>query len=39
MIDLSQKRVSGPVIRLHPRDNVVVARVDMAAARRCPRRT
>ena len=28
MLDLSQKRTSGPVIRLHPNDNVVVARVD-----------
>ena len=36
MIDLSQKRVSGPVIRLHPRDNVVVARVDMAAGAPVP---
>ncbi len=27
MIELSQKRVTGPIIRLHPGDNVVVARV------------
>ncbi len=29
MIDLSVKRQSGPVIRLHPDDNVVIARVDI----------
>ena len=27
---VSAKRISGPVIRLHPADNVVVARVDVA---------
>jgi altronate hydrolase len=31
MIDLSAKRMIGPVIRLHPGDNVVVARIDVAA--------
>jgi len=30
MIELSSKTVSGPVIRLHPADNVVIARVDVA---------
>jgi altronate hydrolase len=30
MIDLNAKTVHGPVIRLHPSDNVVVARVDVA---------
>ncbi|MCB4820566.1 UxaA family hydrolase [Roseicella aerolata] len=30
MIDLSAKRLNGPVIRLHPADNLVVARLDMA---------
>lgn len=30
MIDLSAKRLNGPVIRLHPADNVVVARIDVA---------
>ena len=30
MIDLSAKRSSGPVIRLHPDDNVVIARVDVS---------
>jgi altronate hydrolase len=30
MIELSAKRVAGPIIRLHPNDNVVVARVDVA---------
>ena len=29
MIDLNAKRLNGPVIRLHPDDNVVVARVDI----------
>jgi altronate hydrolase len=29
MIELSQKRVTGPIIRLHPADNVVVARMDV----------
>ena len=29
MIDLNAKRMDGPVIRLHPDDNVVVARVDI----------
>ena len=29
MIDLDAKRLDGPVIRLHPEDNVVVARVDI----------
>lgn len=30
MIELSAQRFSGPVIRLHPNDNVVVARTDIA---------
>jgi len=30
MIDLSAKRGAGPAIRLHPRDNVVVARVPVS---------
>ena len=29
MIELSEKRLIGPVIRLHSNDNVVVARVDV----------
>ncbi|HEY1231546.1 MAG TPA: altronate dehydratase family protein [Ramlibacter sp.] len=29
MIELTAKRVAGPIIRLHPNDNVVVARVDV----------
>ena len=29
MIETSEKRLMGPVIRLHPNDNVVVARVDV----------
>jgi len=30
MIEISQKRLIGSVIRLHPNDNIVVARVDVA---------
>ncbi|HEY2000411.1 altronate dehydratase [Paraburkholderia sp.] len=30
MIELSSKTISGPVIRLHPADNVVIARVEMS---------
>jgi altronate hydrolase len=30
MINISEKQVTGPVIRLHPADNVVVARVPLA---------
>lgn len=30
MIDLSEKRMIGPAIRLHSRDNVLIARVDLA---------
>jgi altronate hydrolase len=30
MLDLAAKRIAGPVIRLHPNYNVVVARVDVA---------
>ena len=30
MIEMSSKTVTGPVIRLHPADNVVIARVDVA---------
>jgi altronate hydrolase len=29
MIELTHKRVAGPIIRLHPGDNVVVARMDV----------
>ncbi len=36
MIDHSQKRLLGPVIRLHPGDNVVVARVDVAPGTEVP---
>jgi altronate hydrolase len=30
MIELSSKTITGPVIRLHPTDNVVIARIDVA---------
>ena len=36
MIDMSAKRVTGPVIRLHPADNVVVARVDVGIGTAVP---
>jgi altronate hydrolase len=34
MIEISEKKLTGPVIRLHPRDNVVVARTDVAIGTR-----
>lgn len=30
MVEMSSKTVTGPVIRLHPADNVVIARIDVA---------
>ena len=36
MIEMTEKRVLGPVIRLHSRDNVVVARVDVALGEAIP---
>jgi altronate hydrolase len=30
MLDTSHKRIGGPVIRLHPNDNVLIARLDVA---------
>ena len=36
MIDLNAKRQSGPVIRLHPDDNVVIARVDIGLGTAIP---
>lgn len=30
MIETSEKKLAGPIIRLHPNDNIVVARVDVA---------
>ncbi|MBR0663283.1 altronate dehydratase [Roseomonas hellenica] len=36
MIDLAAKSLNGPVIRLHPKDNVVVARVPVAAGTSIP---
>ena len=29
MIETSEKTMTGPIIRLHPNDNIVVARVDV----------
>jgi altronate hydrolase len=36
MITLNEKRVTGPIIRLHPADNVVVARTDVAIGAAIP---
>jgi altronate hydrolase len=36
MIELSGKKVTGPIIRLHPNDNVVVARVDVGIGTAVP---
>lgn len=36
MIELSKKKVIGPVIRLHPSDNVVVARIDASIGMSVP---
>lgn len=36
MIDLTAKRQSGPIIRLHPDDNVVIARVDIGLGTQIP---
>ena len=36
MIEISEKRLIGPVIRLHPNDNVVVARVDVGIGTEVP---
>ena len=36
MIEISGKRLAGPIIRLHPSDNVVVARVDVGIGTAVP---
>jgi altronate hydrolase len=36
MIEMNEKRLIGPVIRLHPNDNVVVARVDVGIGTEVP---
>ena len=36
MIEISEKRLIGPIIRLHPNDNIVVARVDVAIGEAVP---
>ena len=36
MIELSAKRIAGPIIRLHPDDNVVVARTDVGIGTAVP---
>ena len=36
MIDLNVKKITGPVIRLHPSDNVVVARIDVGMGMEIP---
>ncbi len=36
MIETSEKKLAGPIIRLHPNDNIVVARVDVAIGESVP---
>lgn len=36
MIEISEKKVIGPVIRLHPNDNIVVARIDATIGMQVP---
>ena len=36
MIETSGKKLAGPIIRLHPNDNVVVARVDVGIGTEVP---
>ncbi len=36
MIEIAEKQVVGPVIRLHPLDNVIIARTDIAIGTRVP---
>ena len=36
MIEISEKRLIGPIIRLHPNDNIVVARIDVAIGEAVP---
>ena len=35
-MEISKKRLTGPIIRLHPNDNIVVARVDVAIGTQVP---
>ncbi len=36
MLETSQKSMTGPIIRLHPNDNIVVARIDIAIGTKIP---
>ncbi|MEJ5990530.1 altronate dehydratase family protein [Ramlibacter sp. PS3R-8] len=36
MLELSEKRITGPIIRLHPNDNVVVARIEVGIGTAVP---
>ena len=36
MIEISEKRLIGPIIRLHPNDNIVVARIDVGIGTAVP---
>ena len=36
MIEISEKRLIGPIIRLHPSDNIVVARIDIGIGAEVP---
>ncbi len=36
MIETSEKKLVGPIIRLHPNDNIVVARIDIGIGTEVP---
>ena len=36
MIEISEKKLAGPIIRLHPNDNIVVARIDVGIGTEVP---
>ena len=36
MINTLEKKLAGPIIRLHPNDNIVVARLDVAIGTALP---
>ena len=36
MIETSGKKLAGPIIRLHPNDNIVVARIDIGMGTEVP---
>ncbi len=36
MIEISEKKLASPIIRLHPNDNIVVARIDVGIGTEVP---